>query len=128
MSKELKLNSSFENIKVFSNFISEELKAPTSVVSKVLIACDEVLSNIVEYAQSDYICVSIESDSSSVSVTFTDNGKAFDPLKHKDPDIQKNIQHKIEGGLGIYLVKKMMDEVSYKRTDTENHLMIKKNY
>ena len=59
-------------------------------------------------------------------MTFIDNGKAYDPLAREDPDISLTAQEREIGGLGIYMVKKSMDEISYEYKDGQNILRIKK--
>ena len=59
-------------------------------------------------------------------VTFIDNGKAYDPLAREDPDISLTAQEREIGGLGIFMVKKCMDEISYEYKDGQNILCIKK--
>ncbi|MDD7738856.1 MAG: ATP-binding protein, partial [Lachnospiraceae bacterium] len=58
---------------------------------------------------------------------FTDRGKPFDPLAKEDPDITLSAEERQIGGLGIYMVKKSMDEVVYEYRDGQNILRIKKN-
>ena len=60
-------------------------------------------------------------------ITFVDNGVPFDPLAKADPDITQSAEKRAIGGLGIYLVKKSMDDVSYEYKDGKNILKIRKN-
>ena len=59
-------------------------------------------------------------------VTFIDNGKAYNPLAKEDPDVALAAEEREIGGLGIYMVKKSMDEISYEYKDGQNILRIKK--
>lgn len=59
-------------------------------------------------------------------ITFIDNGVPFDPLKADDPDITLSAQERQIGGLGIYMVKQSMDEISYEYRNGQNILTIKK--
>ena len=70
--------------------------------------------------------IDVLQDPLSVVVTFIDNGKAYDPLAREDPDISLTAQEREIGGLGIYMVKKSMDEISYQYKDGQNILRIKK--
>ena len=63
----------------------------------------------------------------SVIITFIDNGIPYDPLKKEDPDITLSAEERDIGGLGIYMVKKTMDAVSYEYKDGCNILTIKKD-
>ena len=61
-----------------------------------------------------------------VIITFIDNGKPFDPLAKEDPDITKSAEDRKVGGLGIFMVKKSMDDVFYEYKDGQNILRIEK--
>ena len=63
----------------------------------------------------------------SVEITFIDNGRQFDPLAKEDPDITIPGKKRKKGGLGIFVVKKSMDDVHYDYSDGKNILTIKKN-
>ena len=101
-----------------------------------MLAMDEVFANISEYAyetkQGNVIIESeyeITSDEHIAKITFIDSGKEFNPLKDVlEPDVGENVatNRKI-GGLGIFLVKKQVDEVQYAYVDSSNNLkLIKK--
>lgn len=61
-----------------------------------------------------------------IVVTFIDNGVPYDPLEKEDPDVTLNAEQREIGGLGIYMVKKTMDEIDYEYKDGQNILRIKK--
>ena len=63
----------------------------------------------------------------SIILTFTDKGQPFDPLKKPDPDVSIPTSKKQVGGLGIYMTKKMMDNVAYRYDDGKNRLTSTKN-
>jgi len=92
---------------------------------------EEAVSNIIFYAYTDKERHDIEIDftlhSSQISITITDDGKPFDPTQKKDPDTTLTVEKRQIGGLGIYLMNKIMDEVKYKRVNNNNKLtLIKK--
>ena len=68
------------------------------------------------------------SDPKGISVTFMDEGVPFDPLARPDPDVTLAAKDRSIGGLGIYLVKKSMDDVQYRHESNRNILTIKKNF
>jgi anti-sigma regulatory factor (Ser/Thr protein kinase) len=70
--------------------------------------------------------VEVERDPLAVVVTFIDNGKPYDPLAADDPDTTLSAEARKEGGLGVFLVKKTMDDVNYEYRDGKNILRIKK--
>lgn len=95
------------------------------------LAFEEIVSNIVNYAyptdtEGD-ITVEVQTSDSQIIVTFKDRGKHFDPLTVAEPDTTLSIAERSLGGLGIYLVKQMMDSVSYTYSNSQNILEIRKH-
>ena len=96
------------------------------------IAVDELFSNIAYYAYQPgtgeaTVRLEISEKPACVMLTFIDSGTPYDPLSHADPDITLSAQERQIGGLGIFMVKKSMDAVSYQYMDGKNVLKIKKN-
>jgi anti-sigma regulatory factor (Ser/Thr protein kinase) len=87
---------------------------------------DELVANIVDYSNSDYLDIEIVRDDNSITLRFHDGGIPFNPLKKDPPDISLPMEEREIGGLGIFLVIKKMDVVEYEHTDGENILTIKK--
>lgn len=95
------------------------------------VAVEELFVNIAQYAYAPGIGVAtirleIQEDPFVVVITFIDNGIPYNPLAKEDPDITLSAEERPIGGLGIYMVKKSMDEVSYEYKDGQNILRIKK--
>lgn len=89
------------------------------------VAVDEVVSNICNYAYvtpPGEILVQLKSGEGRVSVSFIDEGVPFDPLEMDEPDIKAGLFDRDTGGLGIFLVRRLMDEVHYKNDGTKNIL------
>ena len=106
-------------------------KVDYSIINKVSIALEEVLINIVSYAYEDTgnidIIYELTTDpKKELSVTIIDEGKEFDPLKKEDPNITDLYKERKIGGLGIFMTKQIMDEVSYLRKDNKNILHLRK--
>ena len=101
-------------------------------IMNINIAVEEIFVNIVSYAYENMenkgaeVTISIEDD--DIKVEFVDWGMEFNPLAKIDPDIDAPIEERGIGGLGIYMVKKSMDECLYERIDGKNIFSIKKNY
>ena len=74
------------------------------------------------------IGIDADKEAKSISIRFEDQGTPYDPLQNEDPDITLSADERPIGGLGIYMVKKSMDDVSYEYKDSKNILTIKKNY
>ena len=133
--KELTLEATLENIAAATDFVNAELEAldcPMNVQMQIDIAIDELFGNIAHYAYNPStgpvtVRVEVEHDPLSVVVTFIDNGKPYDPLTTAEPDTTLSAEARQIGGLGVFLVRKTMDDVSYEYKDGKNILKIKKN-
>ena len=132
--KELTLDATIENIPAVTDLIDAELEAlncPIRVQTQIDVAADELFSNIANYAYapgtgSATVRVEIEENPSGVVITFIDRGKPYNPLEKEDPDISLPAEERPIGGLGVFIVKKTMDAVSYEYRDGQNILTIKK--
>lgn len=126
-----------ENLEAVNDFIHAQIK-PFSCQSQTLfqvdLAVEEIFVNISHYAYSpEKGTVQIECSAekaadapAKLTVSFTDRGKAFNPLEKPDPDITLSVEEREIGGLGIFLTKKYMDSVLYERKDNQNILTFTK--
>lgn len=122
-----------DNVLSFADTILEELGCSVKAQMQIDIAIEEIFVNIAHYAYPGaegeaVIYVEPGEGSSSVTITFEDEGIPYDPLKNEDPDITLSADDRPIGGLGIFMVKKSMDEVSYEYKDGKNRLTIKKSF
>ncbi|TGY97477.1 ATP-binding protein [Petralouisia muris] len=132
--KELTIDATIENIGKVTAFVDEQLEqlnCPLKAQMQIDIAIDELFGNIAHYAYNPEtgpatVRVDVLQEPLSVVVTFIDNGIAYDPLAREDPNVALTAQEREIGGLGIYIVKKSMDEISYEYKDGQNILRIKK--
>ena len=133
--KELTVAATVENIETVTNFVNEQLEAldcPMKAQVQIDIAIDELFGNIAHYAyapESGDATVRVEftDDTNSVIITFVDRGTPYDPLEKEDPDVTLSAEDRKIGGLGIYMVKKSMDDITYEYKDGMNILAIKKS-
>ncbi len=133
--KELTIAATVENIGTVTDFVNEQLEAcdcPMKAQMQIDIAIDELFGNIAYYAYNPEVGVAtvrveVIEDPLSVTITFIDNGIPYDPLKKDDPDTTLSAEERNIGGLGIYMVKKSMDDIAYEYKDGQNILSIKKN-
>ena len=133
--KELTVAATVENIETVTNFVNEQLEAldcPMKAQMQIDIAIDELFGNIAHYAYNPEIGkatvrVEVTQDPLAVVITFIDNGVPYDPLAKADPDTTLSAEERESGGLGIYIVKKSMDDITYEYKDGQNILAIKKN-
>lgn len=111
--------------------VLEEKLVPTKISIAMAIAVEELFVNIAHYAyapavgDAEILC---ECSDGVISVTFIDSGMEFNPLLRPDPDVTLSAADRSIGGLGIYMTKKSMDDMIYKREDGKNILTIIKNY
>lgn len=132
--KEITVDAVIENLGMVTDFIDEILDAadcPVRTKIQINIAIDELLGNICLYAYENTIgkaTVRVEKQESPEAfiITFVDYGTPYNPLESDDPDITLSADDRKSGGLGIYMVKKSMDELAYCYCDGENRLTIKK--
>ena len=133
--KELTIAATVENIEVVTDFVNEQLEAlycPMKAQMQIDIAIDELFGNIAHYAYnpevgSATVRVEVTEDPLAVIITFIDKGIPYDPLAKADPDTTLSVEEREIGGLGIYMVKKSMDDIAYEYKDGHNILKIKKN-
>ena len=90
------------------------------------VVVEELVVNIVDYSNSDYLDVEIIRDKKCIILRFRDGGVPFNPLKKKAPDFSLPIEDRKIGGIGIFLVVQSMDSVAYEYTGGENILTIMK--
>lgn len=132
--KQLTVVASVENIETVTDFVNEQLEAfdcPMKAQMQIDIAIDEIFGNIAHYAYNPDIGeatvkVEVTENPLAVIITFIDNGVPYNPLKQADPDITQSADERQIGGLGIYMVKKSMDEITYEYKDGQNVLSVKK--
>ena len=114
----------------FVNGELERLGCPEKTMAQIDIAIDEIFSNIANYgydAKPGTVTVAMEpGEGRRVSITFMDDGRPFNPLERTDPDVTLPALKRKIGGLGIYMVKKSMDDVRYEYRDGKNVLTIRK--
>ena len=132
--KELELEAKVENLSEVLAFVDEQLEAadcPMKIQMQIDIAVEEIFVNIANYAYAPEIGtatvrVEVLGDPPTVDITFIDGGVPYDPLAKDDPDVTLSAEERQIGGLGIFMVKKSMDDVKYTYLDGHNILTIKK--
>lgn len=132
--KELTVSATVENMEKVIAFVEEQLEAigcPPETQIQIAIAVDELFGNIVFYAYQTgtgpaTIRVEWQEAPLSVEITFIDNGIPYDSLKKEDPDTALSLEERQVGGLGIYIVKKSMDNITYEYRNGQNILKIRK--
>ncbi|MBR5769136.1 MAG: ATP-binding protein [Clostridia bacterium] len=133
--KEMTIEATLESIPVVTDFVNDELEefgCPLRARFQIDVAIDELLGNIAQYAYDPEtgpatVRVEVEDEPLSVVITFIDHGKPYDPLAKEDPDTTLSVEDRDIGGLGIFVVKQTMDDITYEYKNGQNILRIKKN-
>lgn len=126
--------ATIDNLQQVTDFATEKLEArdcPIKASMQLELVIEEIFVNIASYAYDDEtgdatFCVDFEENPTAVVLTFIDGGKPYNPLEKADPDTTLGVDEREIGGLGIFLVKNNVDEISYERTDNKNILRMKK--
>lgn len=123
-----------ENLQTVIDFATEHLEArdcSMKVIMQMELVIEEIFVNIANYAYNPETGVAtfgmeFESNPNAVLMTFIDSGKPYNPLEKTDPDTTLGVDERDIGGLGIFLVKKNVDELAYEYADGKNILHMKK--
>jgi anti-sigma regulatory factor (Ser/Thr protein kinase) len=134
--KELTVDAKTESFSAIKSFVGAELEAmdcPEGIRQQLFVVIDEIFANIVSYAfaggeGSATVRLEAESEPRAAVLTFLDSGIPFDPLTMKTPDTSLKARERKIGGLGIFMVRKLMDEVSYAYADGKNILRTVKRF
>jgi anti-sigma regulatory factor (Ser/Thr protein kinase) len=136
--KEIVLDAKRENLPQLFEFITKTLREYSDdekTIRKVKLCVEEAFMNIAAYAYDPEVGpakVSVtalgEPYPLRVQVVFTDNGKPFNPLKAENPDVESGLEDRQVGGLGIFLIKKEMDDITYEYRDGQNILTLEKKF
>lgn len=132
--KEITLEAKIQNIPEATMFVDAELEALECGIrqqTQIDVAVDEIFTNISSYAYepgTGEATIRFEFDEATrtVRISFIDTGMEFNPLEKDDPDVSLSAEERQIGGLGIFLVKKTMDKMTYLRTEGQNILTIYK--
>ncbi|MBO4526422.1 MAG: ATP-binding protein [Victivallales bacterium] len=135
MMKELTVDAVIENIPAVTAFVEEQLEqynCPMKAQMQIDIAIDELFSNIAQYAYTPKtgkatVRMEVTENPMAVVISFIDNGIPYDPLAKADPNVSLPADERQIGGLGIFMVKKSMDEINYEYKNGQNILTIKKH-
>ena len=120
------LPAKLENLGKLHKFVRDQVMVTDfskKDANQILIAAEEGIINILNYAYPDSegeITIICEDTEKSFTITLKDQGIPFDPLSLPDPDVDLPIEDRKIGGLGIFMIKQIMDEVKYKRKDDWN--------
>ena len=119
--EKLTVEATKENLMVVNEFVEtnlEKIDCPMKAMMQINVAVEEIYINIASYAYGDgtgQAEILLDTDTQGqVAVTFMDSGVPYDPLAKEDPDVTLSAEERGIGGLGIFMVKKSMDDVKYR--------------
>jgi serine/threonine-protein kinase RsbW len=132
---ELRVKSKTENLSEIRDFVSTNALAagmPAATIDNIILAVDEACTNIIKHAYKlspqGEIIIKIDYDEEKFTITIIDYGKSFEPDRVPRPDLQKYYREHRVGGLGMYLMKSLMDDVEYISIPGEyNQVLLSKN-
>ncbi|MEA5006106.1 MAG: ATP-binding protein [Rikenellaceae bacterium] len=135
ITKRIILTNNIEQINslhVFIDSIGEELNLPPALTLNLNLALEEIVSNIILYAYSiespaNKIFIEFIKTGSKLKFIISDYGKPFDPTTKDEPDITLEAVDRPIGGLGIFLVRQIMDDIAYSRENGMNKLILYKS-
>ena len=108
-----------------------DIRLSANSILRINICLDELFTNIVSYGFDDdlehIIIFTLSGDNNLVVINIEDNGIPFNPLEKIDPDFPDNVESANIGGLGIHIIRKLMDNVTYERKQGKNKLAMRKN-
>jgi sigma-B regulation protein RsbU (phosphoserine phosphatase) len=128
----IKLPAMIEHLERFLGFVSEHAKEQgftSDMLKKIELASEEALVNVINYAYPDKHAGEVEvscglDDNNRFVIEIMDSGTPFNPLSLSEPNLTEDVSERPIGGLGIHLIKKMMDEVDYRREGNNNILTL----
>ena len=134
MKKEIRIKnqiSELERVNLFVEEICEELGLDMELQMNLNLVIEEMVSNVIFYAypkeKTEEIELTAESDGKELTFVLSDKGMEFDPTKKEDADPNINPIDRDLGGMGIYIVKNIMNQVTYQRLEGKNLLTMKKD-
>ena len=133
---EITLRATLANLEKVLAFVDAELEkldCPMKEQMQIDVAVEELFVNIANYAYvpregSATIRMESQPEAGTVAITFIDRGIPYNPVAKPDPDVTLSAAERKIGGLGIYMVKKSMDTMTYERLDGQNVLTITKTF
>lgn len=134
VSKALRVNNQLEELVRVEAFLEElggEWGLSLSLVMSLNLVLEEALTNIIAYGYDDtdthVIGIVFQKSGEVLGITIIDDGREYDPTLKDDPDITLSAAERPVGGLGIFLIKKIMNTIHYQRKENRNHLILTKN-
>lgn len=120
-----------DNIRNFVKNIAQHFQFQEEDIDDIEFAVDEAVANIIEHAyegQPGQITIKVICNENKFAIEISDRGKKFDPTKSKMPDLDKHHKKKKTGGLGIYIMRKLMDKINYHYEENNGNFLSMEKY
>ena len=118
-------------IEAFLEELADEWGLEIPLVFSLNLVLEEALTNIISYGYDDEdkhaIEILFKKTDDELTISIIDDGHAYDPTLKDDPDITLSAEERPVGGLGIFLIRKVMDTVAYRREENRNYLILTKH-
>lgn len=133
MNNSIRVNCTKKNLKLIRDFVTqylEQLSLSDVLMNQMVLAVDEICANLIIHANNEdptkYIYLTITEPNDGVQFEINDNGVAFTSHNYKEPDILEHVRIGKKGGVGIALVKRIMDKVEFTTRDGYNACLLYK--
>lgn len=121
-----------ERLSAIVDEFGEQHDIPPKVLFALNVSLDEILTNVISYGYADSlphdIIVRLSCRDGMVEVAVEDEARAYNPLTTPEPDLMKPVEERPIGGLGVHLIRKMMDAIEYRRERDRNILTFRKKF
>ncbi len=137
MKKTINVQATLDNLDTVIDFVEENLgifECPMKIAMKIAVCVEELYVNVASYAYNGHkgnCIVTIEDDEktrNNIRITIEDEGIPFNPLEKQDPDVTLDSESREIGGLGIFMVKSIMDNIYYERKEENNIIIMEKSW
>jgi anti-sigma regulatory factor (Ser/Thr protein kinase) len=133
--EKLRIEAKKENLNMMIDFIVDKYSEKVTgkkAIHKMRLVSEEALINVIDYAYPDKngeleIRYEYNKEDDFIEIRIIDEGKPFNPLEHDKPDLDTAVEDREIGGLGIFMIKQIMDKVIYERKDQQNILTLIKH-
>jgi serine/threonine-protein kinase RsbW len=109
---------------------AKDLGLSDKEIGNIRLAVDEAYTNIIKHAYKNLpskpVSIELGSTGDQLWISIKDEGESFDPSTYNEPDLKERIKNKQRGGMGVYLIQKLMDNVQYKRSGRMNEIRMVK--
>ncbi len=126
--------ASTQQLSVVRDFVTNHARTygfGESDIEEIRLAVDEAMTNVIKHAyqydESKTVYVTLGKNKTEFWVAIQDSGEAFDIEKYQEPDVSERIKQRKKGGVGVFLIRKLMDKVEYSRKNSHNEIRMTKN-